>query len=105
MFLRLDNSIFNAYEEYWCTYKTDCYLLTQSSKVKCGLFVNQEYPWLRATSDFVCSCGCRGKGCGEIRCPLCLENSDFNSCVLKPSSCLKKNSAGEFILLSTHEYY
>ena len=68
MFERLDNSIFNAYEEYWRTYKTDCYLLTQSSKFKCGLFVSQEYPWLCATSDFVCSCGCCGKGCGEIRC-------------------------------------
>ena len=46
-----------------------------------------------------------GKVVERLGAPLCLENSDFNSYVLKPSSCLKKNSAGEFILLSTHEYY
>ena len=73
--------------------------------IKCGLFVNQEHPWLHATPDFLCSCDWCGKGCGDIKCPLCLENSDFNSYVLKPSSCLKKNSAGEFILLITHAYY
>ena len=54
---------------------------------------------------FLCSCDCCGKGCGGIKYSLCLENSDFNSLVLKPSSRLKKNSAGEFILLITHEYY
>ena len=73
--------------------------------IKCGLFVNQEHPWLHATPDFLCSCDWCGKGCGDIKCPLCLENSDFNSYVLKTSSCLKKNSAGEFILLITHAYY
>lgn len=45
-----------------------------------------------------------GKVVERLGVPLCLENSDFNSYVLKPS-CLKKNSAGEFILLSTHKYY
>ena len=73
--------------------------------VKCGLFINQEHPWMHATPDFLCSCDCCGQGCGEIKCPLCIENCDFDSYVLKPSSCLKKNSDEQFILLSTHEYY
>ena len=60
---------------------------------------------MHATPDFLCSCDCCGEGCGEIKCPLCLENCDFDAYVLKPSSCLVKNSAGEFILLTTHEYY
>ena len=73
--------------------------------IKCGLFINQEHPWMHATPDFLCSCDCCGEGCGEIKCPLCLENCEFDSYVLKPSSCLEKNSAGEFILPNTHEYY
>ena len=73
--------------------------------VKCGLVINQEHPWMHATPDFLCSCDCCGQGCGEVKCPLCVENCDFDSYVLKPSSCLKKNSDGQFILLSTHEYY
>ena len=60
---------------------------------------------MHATPDFLCSCDCCGEGCGEIKCPLCLENFDFDSYVLKPGSCLEKNSSGEFILVSTHEYY
>ena len=39
---------------------------------------------------FLGSCDCCGKGCGEIKYSLCLENSDFNSLVLKPSSRLIK---------------
>ena len=54
---------------------------------------------------FLCLCDCCGEGCGEIKCLLCLENCDFHSYVLKPGSCLEKNSAGEFVLVYTHEYY
>ena len=32
--------------------------------VKCGMFINKEYPWLHATTDFLCSCECCGEGCG-----------------------------------------
>ena len=32
--------------------------------VKCGLIINEEYPWLHATPDFLCSCDCCGEGCG-----------------------------------------
>jgi len=45
------------------------------------------------------------KGAGEIKCPLCLENCNFDSYILKPAPCMEKNSAGEFILVSTHEYH
>ena len=78
---------------------------TNFKVIKCGLFINEENPWMHATPDFLCSCDCCGEGCGEIKCPLCLENCDFDSYVLKPGSCLEKNSSGEFVLVYTHEYY
>lgn len=73
--------------------------------VKCGVFINKEYPWLHATPDFLCSCDCCGEGCGEVKCPLCIENCDFENYVLKGSSCLKKDAAGDFWLKTDHGYY
>ena len=73
--------------------------------VKCGLIINEEYPWLHASPDFLCSCDCCGEGCGEVMCPLCVENCDFESYVLKPSSCLEKDSTGNFKLKKTHQYF
>lgn len=60
---------------------------------------------MQATPDYLCSCDCCGEGCGEIKCPLSLDNCHFDAYVLKASSCLVENSAWEFILLTTHEYY
>lgn len=41
--------------------------------IKCGTFINEDYPWMHETPDFLCSrhCGC-GR-CGEIKCPICIE--------------------------------
>ena len=58
--------------------------------IRCGLFINVEYPWLQATPDFLCSCDCCRKGCGEVKCPFCIENCDFDNYVKKSSSCLEK---------------
>ena len=63
--------------------------------VKCGLFINQQNPWMHATPDFLCTCDCCGEGEGEINCPLCMENCDFDSYLLRPSSCLKKEQCWE----------
>ena len=66
-------------------------------KVKeCGMFVNQEYPWLHATPDFLCSCDCCGEGCGEIKCPYCLKDLDFQEYLTK-----QDNQGRPSILLST----
>ncbi|XP_078349685.1 uncharacterized protein LOC144634562 [Oculina patagonica] len=73
--------------------------------VKCGLFINEEHPWLHASPDFLCSCDCCGEGCGEVKCPYCVENCDFESYVLKPSSCLEKDSTGKYSLKKNHQYY
>ena len=61
---------------------------------KCGMFINKNYPWLHATQDFLCSCDCCGMGCGEVKCPFCIENCDFEQYVQKRSSCLKKGEDG-----------
>ena len=29
---------------------------------KCGTFINQQYPWLHVTPDFLCRCDCCGDG-------------------------------------------
>lgn len=73
--------------------------------VKCGLMINEEYPWIHATPDFLCSCDCCGEGCGEVKCPLCVENCNFESYVLTPSSCLEKDSTGNFNLKKSHQYF
>ena len=36
---------------------------------KCGMFVSAEYPWVHATSDFLCACDCCGQRCVGIKCP------------------------------------
>lgn len=73
--------------------------------VRCGLFINEEHPWLHATPDFLCCCDCCGEGCGEVKCPFCIENCDFDSYVLKASSCLEKDSSRNFHLKTKHQYY
>ena len=64
--------------------------------VKCGMFINKKYPWLHATPDFLCFCNSCGEGCAEVKCPFCIDNCDIESYVSKSSSCLRKDSAGNF---------
>ena len=71
---------------------------------RCRFFINEEYPWLHATPDFLCSCDCCGEGCGEVKCPFCIENCDSDNCV-KSSSCLEKDSSGNFNLKTQQKYY
>ena len=33
--------------------------------IKCGVFINKQFPWLHATPDFLSWCKCCGYGCGE----------------------------------------
>ena len=89
----------NAYEQVMKQKHSDFKI------VKCSTFINKEYPWLHAAPDFLCFCDCCGEGCGEFKCPLCIENCDFDSYVCKSSSCLKKENAGKFWLMQHHEYY
>ena len=46
----------------------------------CCTFINQKYPWLYATPDFLCYCtvcdSC-GEGCREVKCPYCLKDTDL----------------------------
>ena len=71
---------------------------------RCGLLINERYPWIHATPDFLVSCTCYGLGCGEIKCPICIDRSDFDSYVLKKNSCLEK-VAGNFQLKRNHNYF
>ena len=81
-----------TYEEFMKTKHTN-FKVTQ-----CGLLINEEMPWLHATCDFLCSCDCCGEGCGEVKCPLCIENCDFESYVGKSTACLKKDNQGRYYL-------
>lgn len=71
---------------------------------KCGTIINYKYPFLHATPDFLCECDCCGQGCGEVKCPYCIEGLDFDSYVQMKSSCLEKNGS-EFTLKRDHDYY
>ena len=71
---------------------------------RCGLFINKQYPFLHATPDFLTSCDCCGLGCGEIKCPICIPDGDFDKYVQKKSSCLEKVN-GTFMLKRKHNYY
>lgn len=70
---------------------------------KCGTIINKKYPFLHATPDFLCECDCCRQGCGEVKCPFCIEGLDFDSYVQMKSSCLEKNGSMErpWILLSS----
>ena len=71
---------------------------------RCGLFINKQYPFLHATPDFLTSCDCCGLGCGEVKCPICISNGDFEKYVQEKSSCLEKVD-GTFKLKREHNYY
>ena len=71
---------------------------------RCGLFINKQYPFLHATPDILTSCDCCGLGCGEIKCPICIPDGDFDKYVQKKSSCLEKVN-GTFMLKRKHNYY
>ena len=69
---------------------------------KCGGFIDQTLPWLHA--DFLCTCSCCGDGCGEVKCPYSIQNWDFESYLLKKSSCLEKVDS-MFKLKRNHDYF
>ena len=60
---------------------------------KYGTFINKQYPWLHATPDFLCRCDCCGDGCGEVKCPYCLKDTDLEQYINKYNSCLKSENA------------
>ena len=71
---------------------------------KCGTVINKKYQFLHATPDFYYECSCCGKGCGEVKCPYCIDGLDFDGYVKKRASCLEKNGDC-FSLKRDHAYY
>jgi len=73
-------------------------------KVKgCWHFINQQYPWLHATPDFLCSCDCWDEGCCEIKCPDCTKYLSFKEYFTKQESCLNTEmTIKDTILLIDH---
>ncbi|PFX34419.1 Inhibitor of growth protein 2 [Stylophora pistillata] len=72
---------------------------------KCGLFINQEYPFLHATPDFLTCCDCCGLRCGEVKCPLCIQDANFEYYAALRNSCLVTTDGGGFTLNRSHNYY
>ena len=50
------------------------------------------------------SCACCGDGRGEVKCPLSLENCDFENYCKRDSSCLEMKE-GNFYLKRSHNYF
>lgn len=72
--------------------------------VKCGLFINKDFPFLHATPDFLTYCDCCGFGCGEVKCPLNLRGCDFKNYAADRSTCIDEKE-GKFSLRKDHNYY
>ncbi|PFX11983.1 hypothetical protein AWC38_SpisGene24131 [Stylophora pistillata] len=88
-----------TYEEFMKTHHVNF-------KVKeCGLAINEDMPWLHATTDLFCECDCCDEGVGEVKCPFCLENCDFESYEKKSNTCLTKDIQGCYTLPHDHPYY
>lgn len=64
---------------------------------KCGTVINKKYQFLHVTPDFLW-------GCGEVKCPYCIDGVDFDNYVQKKSSCLQKNESC-FQLKRDHDNY
>ena len=94
------------YEEYAIkAYKTHMEKRHVNFQVsRCGLFIDKRYPCLHATPDFLTSCDCCGLGYGELKCPICIQDGDFDKYVQEKSSCLEKVD-GTFMLKRKHNYY
>ena len=58
---------------------------------KCGVFIDKQHPWMHATPDFLSSCSCCGKGCGEVKCPYSIDDCDFDSYTAKKVLVWKKS--------------
>ncbi|XP_068677854.1 uncharacterized protein [Montipora foliosa] len=71
---------------------------------RCGLFINKKHPFLHATPDFLTSCDCCGLGCGEVKCPICIKDCDFEKYTSEKNACLEKVD-GVFCLKRHHDYY
>lgn len=72
---------------------------------KCGLFINQEYPFLYATPDFLPSCDCCRLGCWDVKCPLCIQDFNFKNYAALRNYCLVPTDGGVFKLKRSHNYY
>ena len=72
---------------------------------KCALFINQEYPFLHVTPDFLTSCDCCVLGCGEVKCPLCIQDANFEDYAALRNSCLVTADGGGFKLKRSQNYY
>ena len=59
--------------------------------IQCGLFINKEHPFIHATSDFLSYCDCCGEGCGEVKCPITINDCNFDDYAMKSNACLMKD--------------
>ena len=71
---------------------------------RCGTYIDPEHPFLHVTPDFLCECDCCGYGCGEVKCPYCIEGTDFESYCEMKSACLQLDGQ-KFSLKRDHSYY
>ena len=70
---------------------------------ECGLFLDEEYPYLAASPDLLVSCSCCGEGLVEFKCPLIPKCSKCLSfCKCKLPYCLQNS---ELLALKHGAYY
>eukprot|EP00795_Rhopilema_esculentum_P006504 gene6504-11962_t len=104
----------NAYTEYGCQHEKSTIKLFEIDMkkkyvnykaIQCGMFIIKHSPFIYATPDFLLTCDCCGIGCGEVKCPYCIESIDFDGYLENPSSCLAKDLGDKVILKRSHQYF
>eukprot|EP00795_Rhopilema_esculentum_P001003 gene1003-10782_t len=104
----------NASTEYGCQHEKSAIKLFEIDMkkkhvnykaIQCGMFINKHSPFINTTPDFLSTCDCCGSGCGEVKCPYCIESIDFEGYLENPSSCLVKDLDGKVILKKSHQYF
>lgn len=88
-------------------YKTRMVGHTDINVKSCGLFVDQETPYLGASPDALVQCTCCGVGVVEVKCPLCAQGAETLEKVAEKQRrfCLQKTRSGELQLIRDHPYY
>eukprot|EP00112_Aurelia_sp_Birch-Aquarium-sp1_P007230 Seg1787.7 transcript_id=Seg1787.7/GoldUCD/mRNA.D3Y31 product="hypothetical protein" protein_id=Seg1787.7/GoldUCD/D3Y31 len=104
----------NAATEYGCQHEESAIKLFEIDMkkkhvnykaIRCGMFINKHSPFIHATPNFLSSCDCCRIGCGEVKCPYCIDGIDIDGYSEKPISCLVRDLDGKVILKRNHQYF
>lgn len=73
---------------------------------QCGLFLDEDHPYLGASPDALVECTCCGLGVVEVKCPWCARDAEsLDELAGSSNFCLIKLPDGSLQLSKSHQYY